>query len=67
MSQNEQILQYLESGNTITPLEAFTMCGTLALHSRIAELRGRGYRIDCSMKHEGGKHFGEYYLAIAHG
>ena len=39
VTQCAAILAHLEAGNTITPLEAYALCGTLALHSRISELR----------------------------
>ena len=64
MSQNQAILAHLEAGNTITPREAFELCGSLALHSRIAELRAAGYRIDMALRREGRQQFGEYWLAI---
>ena len=64
MSQCAAILAHLEAGETLTPAEAYERFGTLALHSRIAELRGQGYRIDKTMRHDNGKHFGEYFLAI---
>ena len=70
MSQCEAILAHLEAGNTITPAEAYAMCGSLALHSRIAELRGRGYHINCEIVEiPSGKHVGRYTLnkAIAYG
>lgn len=67
MSQNAAILAHLEAGNTITPAEAYELCGSLALHSRIAELRGQGYKIDMTMRRENDKNFGEYYLGVAYG
>lgn len=67
MSQNEAIIAHLEAGNTITPAQAYGLCGSLALHSRIAELRAQGYKIDMRLRREDGKQFGEYYLGIAHG
>ena len=63
MSQSAQILAHLEAGNTITPAQAYDLYGTLALHSRIAELRARGYEIDMVMRSSGGKRWGEYSLA----
>lgn len=66
MTQNACILAHLEAGNTITPAEAYALCGTLALHSRIAELRKEGYRIDGEMRSGNGKRWGEYWLAIPH-
>ena len=66
MSQSSAILAHLEAGYTLTPADAYERFGTLALHSRIAELRGQGYRIDKTMRHENGKSFGEYFIAIPH-
>ena len=63
-SQTEQILAHLEAGNTITPLEALQLCGSMALHSRISELRQRGYAIDSVTRRENGRHFGEYFLTV---
>ncbi len=67
MSQDDKVLAHLEAGNTITPLEALQIAGTLALHSCIARLRLRGYAIEKVMRHDNGKHFGEYFLAVPHG
>ncbi len=67
MSQSDIILAHLEAGNTITPKEAYVLVGSLALHSRIAELRHRGYAIDSVTRRENGKNFGEYFLAVPHG
>ena len=66
MSQNEQILAHLEAGNTITPAQAYDLCGSLALHSRIAELRRAGYRIDGEIRTGNGRRWGEYWLTIPH-
>ena len=66
MSQSAQILAHLESGNTITPAQAYDLYGTLALHSRIAELRRKGYRIDGEMHSDGKRRWGEYWIAIPH-
>ena len=67
MSQTDRILQHLEAGNTITPAEAYALCGSLALHSRIAEIRERHYAVQKLMHYEGGKVWGEYWLAVPHG
>lgn len=63
MSQSEAILGYLQSGKTLTPLDSYLMFGTLALHSRVAELRARGHDIACKLvKVPSGKTVGEYSL-----
>ncbi len=67
MSQTAQILAHLEAGNSITPKEAYAMVGSLALHSRIAEIRDQGYAVQKIMHAENGRRWGEYFLSIAHG
>lgn len=65
MSQCEAILAHLLTGRTLTPMSAFELCGTLALHSRIAELRTRGEPIAMEMvKTHGGKRVGCYRHAL---
>lgn len=48
MSQNSEILQHLESGKTLTSLEALKMFGTMRLAARIRDLRKAGIEIECS-------------------
>ena len=62
MSQAKRILQHLLTGRTITPREAYERFGTLALHSRIAELRSQGVEIDMVMHQDGRIKWGEYSL-----
>ena len=66
VSQDDKVLAHLEAGNTVTPEDVRQLCGSLAAHSIMARLRKRGYRIDKVMRHDNGKHFGEYFLAIPH-
>ena len=61
-SQNLQIKKHLESGKTITPLEALTMYDCLRLSARIADLKGDGLDIKTEMKKNGRKRFAEYSL-----
>ena len=44
-SQNQQILEYLEEGNTITPIEALNLFRCMRLASRINDLRRDGHII----------------------
>lgn len=63
MTQCESILAALQRGETVTPASAYALCGTLACHSRIAELRERGHDIECELvKTESGKTVGSYKL-----
>lgn len=63
LSQCDYILAHLRSGKTLMPAEAFEKFGSLALHSRIAELRERGHEITCELVEvPSGKHVGRYRL-----
>ena len=63
MTQCDAILAHLRAGNTITPAEAYALCGTLALHSRISELRADFHDIHCELiRTPSGKHVGRYSL-----
>ena len=63
MTQIALLLDHLQTGQTLTPLEAFQLCGTLACHSQMAELRKQGYDIHCEMiKTNSGKRVGRYSL-----
>lgn len=67
MSQNTAILAHLQSGMTLTPAEAYQRFSTLALHSRIAELREQGHPVVCVMLDTaGGKRVGCYSLPESH-
>lgn len=63
MSEDATIRQVLEMGHTITPAEAFSLCGCLALHSAVSRLRKAGLDIRCTMRSACGKKWGEYALA----
>ena len=65
LSQCDAILAYLQAGYAISPALAYDLFGTLACHSRISELRGRGHRIECRIVRRGGKQFGQYTLERA--
>mgnify|MGYP001619210729 CR=1 FL=1 len=63
MSQCAAILEVLQRGEMITPAQAYELCGTLALHSRISELRADFHDIRCELiRTASGKHVGQYSL-----
>lgn len=43
--QTARIIRYLESGKTITPLQALNLFGCLRLSARIYDIRDMGYKI----------------------
>lgn len=62
MSQCSQIFVHLSDRGPITPAQAYQLYGTLALHSRISELRERGIPVKCELVEVNGKHVGRYSL-----
>ena len=61
-SQKENILEYLQIGNKITPLEALYQFGSFRLSAIIFELRQEGFNIITHNKTVDGKTFAEYTL-----
>ena len=65
MTQTELVRQHLESGKTLTPLEALNRYGCLRLAARIADLRREGYPVGSRMARRGDKRFAEYWKVRA--
>ena len=61
-SQRENILEYLEIGNKITPLEALYQFGCFRLSAVIFNLRQEGYNIITHKKKVDENTFAEYEL-----
>lgn len=63
-SQSTDILSYLKSGLSITPLSALKLFGCLRLSARIHELRKRGHKIHAGIiTTRKGARVAEYWLA----
>ena len=67
MSQIEQIKKHLQSGKTLTPLDALAAFGTFRLAARVLELKNRhGMKIVTDVKQDKhGKTYAEYQEAAA--
>ena len=63
-TQKEAILRHLQSGRTITPLEALELYRCYRLSARIRELRDEGYKIKSENVKQGKKTFASYELII---
>lgn len=63
-SQTDQILNYLQAGNVLTPLEALRKFNCLRLGARIYDLRQQGYVINSFMitDDQTGKRYARYRL-----
>jgi sulfur transfer protein SufE len=62
MTQKEAILKYLQSGNSITGLEALRLFGTMKLATRISELRRDGIEIMHQMVNRNDKWVAKYFI-----
>jgi len=61
-SQTKNLLSHLESGRSITPIEALSLYGIFRLGARILDLRQSGYRIQTHTESKNGKRFARYSL-----
>lgn len=61
-SQKAAILKWLRKGESITPLEALRIVGSMRLGARIYELRSEGYRISTQMVKVGTARVASYRL-----
>ena len=64
MNTNERILEYLQKGNSITPIEALDKFGCFRLSTRIWELKKDGYDIETVIETNGNKKFASYRLKV---
>ena len=66
MSQNTQILEYLKTGKSLTPLEALDIFGCLRLASRINDLKKEPYNANIGSETivnlDNGKRYSSYFL-----
>jgi hypothetical protein len=62
MRQNEWILEELQRGVHVTPVDALAGCQCFRLAARIAELRDIGHNIHTTMVYSNGKRYASYRL-----
>lgn len=62
-SQNQQILSYLKTGKSLSPMDALDLCGSFRLSARIYDLKQAGWPITCERVDVGdGRRVGYYSL-----
>jgi hypothetical protein len=61
-TQNELILDYLQKGKSITPLDALNKFGCFRLAARISDLRKDGLNIATKYVTKEGKNYASYRL-----
>ena len=62
MSQENLILNHLQQGKTITPLESLQLYGCFRLGARIMELKQQGHNIVNEWETNGKKRYAKYKL-----
>ena len=63
VSQEAGILQFLQAGGTLTPMDALERFNCWALSSRISDLNKKGHNIKSRMETgENGKTFARYFI-----
>ena len=65
-TQNQQILEFLKGGRSITPIDALQHIGCMRLASRVNDLRREGHDIKMEMAHnpDTGKRFARYWMEV---
>lgn len=61
MTQKEQVLKHLQSGKSLSPLEALNYFGSLRLGAIIFDLKKDGYEIETEIN-QVGKHYAVYKM-----
>ena len=65
MNQTDQILEALQRGQVLTPLDALDRFGCFRLAARIADLRLQGHVIQSERRDlPNGKHIAAYWMAV---
>jgi hypothetical protein len=65
MSQQNEILSHLKSGNSLTPIDALQQFGCFRLAARIRDLRDDGHDIHTEIVEQGDKRWARYRLLAA--
>ena len=63
-AQTKQILAHLESGQSITPIDALQLFSCFRLSARIKNLRDQGHKVVTNMIQSGDKRFASYRLEV---
>lgn len=64
-AQCDLILEHLQAGKRLTPIEALKTWGVFRLGARIHDLRARGHKITTELQVEGKKQFACYFMEEA--
>ena len=63
-AQNAQIRMYLETGKSLTPMDALVRFNCFRLAARIKDLRDEGVAINSELVHKDGKKYSRYFMDL---
>lgn len=66
-SQNQMVLKHLQSGKSLSPLEALELYGIFRLGARVWDLKKQEIPIVTKMVTKNGKRFASYMLSVETG
>lgn len=62
MTQTQRILNHLQKGRSITPLQALRWFGCFRLAARISDIRKEGFEVETKLVKAKNNHYAKYYL-----
>jgi len=63
-AQNDRIRMYLETGKSLTAMDALVRFNCLRLAARIKNLRDQGIPIKSELVHKDGKKYSRYFMDL---
>ena len=63
-AQNDRIRMYLETGKSLTPMDALVRFNCFRLAARIKDLRDEGVAIHSELVHKDGKKYSRYFMDL---
>lgn len=63
-AQNDRIRMYLETGKSLTPMDALVRFNCFRLAARIKDLRDEGVAINSELVHKDGKKYSRYFMDL---
>lgn len=63
-TQEQRILEYLNDGHLLTPLEALNRFGCFRLGARIFDLRKQGHNVQMRLVRKDNKNFAQYFIPM---
>ena len=63
-AQTDRIRMYLETGKSLTPMDALVRFNCFRLAARVKDLRDQGVNIRSELVHKDGKKYSRYFMDL---